>query len=643
MIISSINRFTQKHGPLVFTLILIIIAIPFVFYGYLKPDNGPTGQIEIPDVIGSCMGEDVTPQEAGIALNRPVEEVRGALKSRLENLAILRTAEKEGLGDVTNKELTAELVKHQYASVYTTDGKFDFSKYSKLPEQMRVGLEKQITEQIITTRLQNRIQESAAAKVTDKEIRDTFNKENITYAISAVSIDRNDLIKDIKIEDAEVKAKYEETKERYRVPEKTVLSVVKFEGKEFAEKATATDDEVKAYYEKNGAEKYNKDKVKASHILVKVEKDATPEVKAEKKKEIEAILAKIKAGEKLADLAKDNSECPSKDKKGDLGWFGKGQMVKPFEEKAFAMKKGEVSDIVETDFGFHIIELTDTPKSFDELKEEIAKTLKEEKITQLTGSAAVTFANNAYDFLEKNGESSANFAKFVKTSGRTAFTTEPFVPGGYAAVKGIPSRKFANDVKGLSADAPLSEAIAGNGNTYYVAYFLKTTPSEVLPYEKATDAQKSITTQLKRDKALVLAEEKAKKVYADTKAAIDAGKKFADIAKSLNFKDIEDFKAKEYPQGLQAGGDVKKQLASKKADELFEPVKGYGGYDVVYVRAITPATDADFEKGKAETENKLKNTAKNKAWAAERKKIIANANISLVAPWAEEKKEETAK
>lgn len=87
--------------------------------------------------------------------------------------------------------------------------------------------------------------------------------------------------------------------------------------------------------------------VRASHILVKTEKEANK------------LLNRIKAGAKFEDLARKHSQCPSRAKGGDLGYFGKGQMVKPFEDAAFTMNKGDVSDPVQTQFGFHLIKVTD--------------------------------------------------------------------------------------------------------------------------------------------------------------------------------------------------------------------------------------------------------------------------------------------
>lgn len=137
---------------------------------------------------------------------------------------------------------------------------------------------------------------------------------------------------------------------------------------EITEDIEDTDAAVQAYYEKN-KEKFRIQEVQASHILVDSEKEA------------EDILVKINEGDDFAELAKEFSTCPSAEKGGDLGVFVKGQMVKEFEDAAFALEVGEISDIVKTDFGFHIIKLVDKKNELKTLEEvhEYAKSLMYEE------------------------------------------------------------------------------------------------------------------------------------------------------------------------------------------------------------------------------------------------------------------------
>lgn len=154
--------------------------------------------------------------------------------------------------------------------------------------------------------------------------------------------------------------------------------------REIAQKITVSDDEVKQYYDSHKDEFKTQEMVKARHILVIVENSASEDEKKKAKDKAEMYLKKIKDGEDFAKLAAEVSDDPgSKAKGGDLGFFPKGRMVKPFEDAAFALKPGETSGIVETQFGFHIIKAEDrkdsTVESFDVVKERIRQKLSQDR------------------------------------------------------------------------------------------------------------------------------------------------------------------------------------------------------------------------------------------------------------------------
>ena len=144
-----------------------------------------------------------------------------------------------------------------------------------------------------------------------------------------------------------------------------------------------SDQESRDYYDKNPALFKQPEKVQASHILIKVEPEGDETKKAEALEKIKKIQKELKKGGDFAELAKQHSECPSSAKGGDLGFFARGQMVKPFEDAAFSLKKGETSDIVETRFGYHLIRAGDrtqeTTSAYDDVKEKLAEYLKRMK------------------------------------------------------------------------------------------------------------------------------------------------------------------------------------------------------------------------------------------------------------------------
>ena len=152
---------------------------------------------------------------------------------------------------------------------------------------------------------------------------------------------------------------------------------------EVVSKIEVSDEEVQKFYDEQKAQFQEPEQVQASHILIKVAPDASEEEKVAAKEKIDKVLALAKEGQDFAELAKEYSEGPSKDNGGDLGFFPRGAMVKPFEDAVFAMDEGEISDVVETQFGYHIIKLTGKKDAhevpFDEVKDRLQQGLIQQK------------------------------------------------------------------------------------------------------------------------------------------------------------------------------------------------------------------------------------------------------------------------
>jgi peptidyl-prolyl cis-trans isomerase C len=164
------------------------------------------------------------------------------------------------------------------------------------------------------------------------------------------------------------------------------LAIEQLMDKEIVQKITVSDKEIREYYDSNLDKFKRPEQVSASHILIKVDPEADKSEKAKARKQIETLQKKVKKGEDFAALAKEHSGCPSNERGGDLGYFGRGQMVKSFEDAAFALKPGQVSDIVETRFGYHLIKAIDkrppTTVPFDEVKEGIGGHIKQQQVRE---------------------------------------------------------------------------------------------------------------------------------------------------------------------------------------------------------------------------------------------------------------------
>ena len=164
-------------------------------------------------------------------------------------------------------------------------------------------------------------------------------------------------------------------------------------------KSTVSEKESRAYYDSKLESFKKPEQVRASHILIKVDPGADEAKKAEARTKIESLQAKLKNGEDFGAVAKEYSEGPSGPKGGDLGFFGRGQMVKPFEETAFSMKPGQVSGMVETRFGYHLIMVTErTPEStlsYEEVKDRLEQYLKQQKAQEAIAAYVETLKGKA--------------------------------------------------------------------------------------------------------------------------------------------------------------------------------------------------------------------------------------------------------
>lgn len=248
-----------------------------------------------------------------------------------------------------------------------------------------------VLDQMINTELLAQNAEKEGIKVTDKEIQSSYNDLK-TY----VNSDEN-----LKGAAEELGINDEFLKEQAKLS----LLIQKSQEKFYSEEKVS-DSEMKKYYDEH-IDEYKKDEVEASHILIKTTDDNNkPLSEAEQKKakeKAEKVLKEVKAGGDFAELAKKYSQDPgSATNGGALGAFGKGMMVKEFEDAAFGMEPGQVSNLVKTDFGYHIIKVTDRIKettSFDEakegIKEEILKNKYAEKISELQKKAKIEKVDSA--------------------------------------------------------------------------------------------------------------------------------------------------------------------------------------------------------------------------------------------------------
>jgi peptidyl-prolyl cis-trans isomerase C len=230
------------------------------------------------------------------------------------------------------------------------------------------------------------IQESMKkVKIDETEIKDALKKLKEQYPSET---DFTNALSEMKISPAALRAQMEKT-----------LAVRKMIDTQFGSRVAVTDSEIWAYYDRNRDSFRQPEQVRASHILIKTDPEWDAKKKAEARKKIEDILAKLKQKQDFESLARANSEDPSASKGGDLGYIRTGQIAKPIEEALFSLKPGEISDIVETRLGYHIIKATDRKPEmtipFESLKDRVRTLLKQEKGQQEANSYIGTLREKA--------------------------------------------------------------------------------------------------------------------------------------------------------------------------------------------------------------------------------------------------------
>jgi peptidyl-prolyl cis-trans isomerase C len=254
----------------------------------------------------------------------------------------------------------------------------------QIPPALKQTLEKQMRQQalerLIVTQLLDKKVEEANIVVTDEEL---------TQHIQRIASSQRTPISVEQLKTIIENQGY--TFEQWKDEVRKQLAQLKLFQSQSPEVPNITEEDAKKYYDENPKEFATQEKVRASHILITpktadaadANAQPTPEEKAKAKTKAEDLLKQIKDGADFAELAKANSDCPSSAKGGDLNFFGKGQMVAPFEKAAFEMEVGKVSDIVETRFGYHIIKVTDhrdaSTTSFEQAKDGIVRKLMQRK------------------------------------------------------------------------------------------------------------------------------------------------------------------------------------------------------------------------------------------------------------------------
>ena len=312
--------------------------------------------------------------------------------------------------------------------------------------------------------------------------------------------------------DAEIEAFYKANEALFRAPEQARIDYVLLDLQTLQKGLTVSADELQRFYTENASRYTAAEERRASHILVKADKDMPAAERQKARAKADALLAQLrKSPGQFAELAKRNSDDPgSAERGGDLDYFGRGAMVKPFEDAVFVMKPGEISNVVESDFGFHIIQLTGQrggeKKTFEQVRPEIEAEVKRQLAQRRFAEAAEQFTNTVYEQSDSL-QPVVDKLKLEKRSALVQRTPAPGAAGALASAK-LLEAVFGNDALRNKRN---TDAIEVGPSQLASARVVEHLPARTLPL---ADVKDQVRARLVAEQAAALARKEGQALLA---------------------------------------------------------------------------------------------------------------------------------
>lgn len=408
-------EYIRTHQKLMQILLAIVIVPSFVFVGvsgYQSFDDSATA-------VAKIDGKTLSQQDWEAAQRRQLDNLRQRMGQQYDqklfdtpefkqNILETLVAERSINAEVIRSHMTigdAALQKYILGQGLTkADGSFDMERYQALlaAQGMTPSMyESRVRQELAFQQLTSGIESSGfAPRTVSKMISDIGAQER---DVQELVLPISEFLPQVKVTDEMVKAFYDKNPKLFELPEQAKVEYLLLNADAVAAQVTVSDEEVAAYYKSNVARFTAPETRRASHILVAVNKDASAAQKAAAKAKADAIAAEVrKAPASFAAVAKAKSEDPaSAELGGDLNVIEKGALPKPVEDAIFALKQGDISTPVESEFGYHVLTVTElkaaTTKPLDEVKGDIAADLKKQKGAKKYSEMAEAFSNTVYE------------------------------------------------------------------------------------------------------------------------------------------------------------------------------------------------------------------------------------------------------
>lgn len=531
-------EFVQRHNKIFQFLLFLLIVPSFVVVsldGYNRMRDGG-------EAVATVGGEAVSTSEFQTAHKAEVNRVRAAnptvdvklfdteafKKATLDRVILQKVqalAAKDSRFVVSDTALAKSLASDpNIAALVGSDGRIDAKRYEALlatngltPEQYETRMRTEMSTQQVFRPL-------AASGLSTKAVSDLVTQAFLQKReIQVVQFKPSDFAAQVKPADADVEAYYKAHTSLFQVPEQATVEYVVLDLAAIKASLVLTDKQLQEYYDNNVARLSGNEERRASHVLIAVGKSAPAAEREAAKAKATALQVQLsKAPDTFAQVAKANSQDPgSAVNGGDLNFFSRGAMTKPFEDAAFALKAGEISAVVESDFGYHIIKVTEIKKpkskSFDELKPEMDAAVRQQVAQQKYAEMAEQFSNTVYE----QADSLKGVADKFKLTLQTATLIGRQPPAG---TKGpltnakLLSAIFAPDSLDKKRN---TEAVEVGSNQLASARVTQYTAAKTAPLADVKDKASVLLIQSRSED---LAKAEGTKKLAEIKASADASK-----------------------------------------------------------------------------------------------------------------------
>jgi peptidyl-prolyl cis-trans isomerase D len=390
-----LDRMRRHRGWLKWSLGIVVAAFVVLYFPTFLPQGAGAAPS---DTMATVDGRPILVGTFQRAYQQQVQALRSAYgeqfnEQMLQQLGISQRLLQQLIDDEAvqaeadrlNITVSDEELRQRILSIpaFQVSGQFmgweRYEQFLKMqrPPMQPTEFEREVRRQMTSEKMQALV--TGWVQVDDAEVEQEYRRRNEKVKLDLAVFTADRFRAAIQPTDADLQAQFAANPETYRLPEKRRVKFLALDSNALKNRMTATPQEVQALYQQNQATFSTPEQVRASHILLKTEgKD-----EAAVRKQAEAVLAKVKGGGDFAALARQYSEDSSKDAGGDLDYFGRGRMVKPFEDAAWALQPGQVSGLVQSEFGFHIIKLTDkkaaTTRTLDEVRGQLEDQIKTEK------------------------------------------------------------------------------------------------------------------------------------------------------------------------------------------------------------------------------------------------------------------------